>query len=65
MIETYNNSPENMFIQSATLNGKTLNQPWIYAYEVQAGGKLILNMGAEPNEKWGSGKENRPPDANF
>jgi len=64
VIEARNNSAENMYIQSAKLNGKTLNQPWIYAHELQAGGKLELVMGPKPNEKWGAGMENRPPDPN-
>lgn len=64
VIETRNNSPENYFIQKAYLNGKELTKCWLYAHQVQAGGKLILEMGAEPNENWGVGVGNQPPDAN-
>jgi predicted alpha-1,2-mannosidase len=64
VIETRNNSPENYYIQKAFLNGKELKQCWIYAHELQAGGKLVLEMGPEPNKQWGIGHENRPPDPN-
>jgi len=56
-----NNSPENIYIQSATLNGKPLNRPWISRAEVTAGGTLKLKMGAKPNPDWGSALESRPP----
>jgi len=61
VIEAKNNSPKNVYIQSATLNGKTLNKPWIYHREVVKGGKLVLVMGPEPNKNWGSAPEAAPP----
>lgn len=64
VIEAKDNNHENLYIQSATLNGEKLNKPWLYAQQVQEGGKLVLQMGSKPNKKWGSAKENRPPDAN-
>jgi predicted alpha-1,2-mannosidase len=48
-----NNSAENMYIQSATLNGISLNRPWILHDEIVKGGSLVFEMGAEPNRKWG------------
>ena len=60
-IETVNNSKENRYIQSATLNGKPLTKPWFYHRELVAGGKLTIVMGPEPNEKWGSGENDAPP----
>ncbi len=56
-----NNSPENRYIQSATLNGKPLNQPWFYFSEAVNGGTLKLIMGREPNKNWGSKPEQAPP----
>ena len=64
VIETRNNSSEHMFVQKAILNGKEWRKCWIYASDLQAGGKLILEMGPEPNKKWGVGIENQPPDPN-
>lgn len=48
-----NNSPENMYIQSATLNGEPLNKPWIYHDDIKNGSTMILKMGPEPNKDWG------------
>jgi len=55
------NSAENIYIQSATLNGKPLNRAWITRAEVTAGGTLKLEMGPKPNPDWGSSPEFRPP----
>jgi len=56
-----NNSAENIYIQSATLNGKPLNRAWITRAEVTAGGTLKLEMGSKPNPDWGSAAASRPP----
>jgi predicted alpha-1,2-mannosidase len=61
VIETKNNSPENVYIQSATFNGEPLDKPWIYHREVVKGGTLVLVMGPEPNKEWGSAPEAAPP----
>lgn len=61
VIEARNNSPENVYIQSATLNGKSLNKPWVYHSDVVKGATLVLTMGPEPNKKWGSAPEAAPP----
>jgi putative alpha-1,2-mannosidase len=50
-----------VYIQSATLNGKPLNQPWIYHSSVVKGGTLVLTMGPDPNTNWGSAAEAAPP----
>ncbi len=54
VIEAENNSSFNKYIQSALLNGKPLNRPWISHEEIVKGGSLIFVMGAEPNKKWGN-----------
>ena len=61
VIEARNNSPKNVYIQSATLNGKQLNKPWVYHSEVVKGATLVLTMGPVPNKKWGSTPEDAPP----
>lgn len=61
VIETLNNSKENKYIQSATLNGKSLDKPWFSHDEIKNGGKLIFQMGPEPNKNWGSKPEDAPP----
>lgn len=49
-----NNSAENVYIQQAMFNGRTLNVPWISHEEIINGGVLEFEMGAEPNKKWGT-----------
>ena len=48
-----NTSHKNMYVQSAELNGKKLDTFWFPASELLKGGELILEMGPEPNTKWG------------
>ena len=52
-ITTKNNSPDNIYIQSATLNGKPLNRCWLSYAEITAGGTLGLVLGPQPNKSWG------------
>ena len=52
-ITAKNNSAENVYIQSATLNGKPLNRCWLDYKEIVAGGRLDLVLGPQPNEQWG------------
>lgn len=61
VIETRNNSKENKYIQSATLNGKPLNKPWFDHSEIKNGSTLIFSMGAKPNKSWGSEESDAPP----
>ncbi|MCK5281144.1 MAG: glycoside hydrolase family 92 protein, partial [Cyclobacteriaceae bacterium] len=53
VIEAKNTSAKNKYIQSAMLNGKPFNRFWFYHSELVKGGKLVLEMGPEPNEQWG------------
>lgn len=46
-------SEQNMYIQSATLNGKPLNVPWFKHSAIANGGTLHLKMGSSPSE-WGN-----------
>ena len=55
------NSADNIYIQSATLNGKPLNRPWFTRDEATSGGTLRLVMGPKPNPDWGSAPSVRPP----
>jgi predicted alpha-1,2-mannosidase len=56
-----NNSPDNIYIQSAELNGKELTRSWITHAEIVAGGKLRFRMGSKPNKEWASSPADRPP----
>jgi len=62
-VEAVNNSAENKYIQSATLNGKTWNKPWFSHDDLISGGKLILQMGPKANHEWGRSVNDAPPSA--
>jgi predicted alpha-1,2-mannosidase len=49
-----NLSGENVYIQSATLNGKPFGQAWIEHRDIVAGGTLVFVMGPRPSP-WGAG----------
>ncbi len=46
-------SPDEVYIQSAKLNGKVYTKCWIDHADVMRGGVLELVMGKEPNKEWG------------
>lgn len=48
-----NASLKNKYIQSATLNGKPLKEPFISHADIVNGSTLVFVMGAQPNRKWG------------
>lgn len=52
-VEASNNSIENAYIQSATLNGEALDIPVITWEQIKAGGTLHFVMGRTPT-KWGA-----------
>jgi predicted alpha-1,2-mannosidase len=56
-----NNSAKNIYIQSATLNGKPWNKPWFSHSDMVDGGTLSLTMGPLPNKQWGSAVDAAPP----
>lgn len=53
VIEAKNTSKRNIYVQKATLNGKSLASYWFNASDLLKGGTLILEMGHEPNKNWG------------
>jgi predicted alpha-1,2-mannosidase len=55
------NSPQNVYIQSASLNGRPLARTWLTHDQIAAGGTLELVMGPKPNMEWGRAPEARPP----
>jgi predicted alpha-1,2-mannosidase len=61
IIEAKNVSERNRYIQSATLDGKPLSKSWFYHSELVDGGRLVLKMGPEPNNKWGINPRDVPP----
>jgi len=59
IIKAENVSDTNIYIQSATLNGEPLNEPFIEHENIMNGGRLVFRMGPEPNKDWG--REAPPP----
>lgn len=47
------NSRENIYIQSASLNGRPYNKSYLLHKDIAAGGTLELVMGSTPNKGWG------------
>ena len=60
VVQANNNSSSNPFVQRLQLNGKPLNRTWLSTDEVQNGGKLIFDLGPEPNKDWGVAPEAQP-----
>ena len=56
-IRTKNLNSDNIYIQSATLNGKEFNNSFLKHSTITNGGELLFNMGENPSS-WG--EENRP-----
>lgn len=54
-------SPNNRYIQSATLNGKSYTKNYISHFDIANGGVMEFDMGSQPNEKWGSNPDDCPP----
>lgn len=52
-IKAHNNSVENVYIQSAKLNGVNYNKCYLTHGDILNGSTLELFMGDKPNEKWG------------
>lgn len=48
-----NHSSKNIYVVSATLNGRKLNRAWFKHSEISKGGKLVLTMSDKPTD-WGN-----------
>ncbi|TPG42636.1 glycoside hydrolase family 92 protein [Sphingomonas koreensis] len=60
-IAAQNNSTTNMYIQSATLNGRPWTKPWFSHDDIKDGGTFVFVMGPQPNKKWGTASDAAPP----
>lgn len=57
---TSNNSAENVYIQSMTLNGEAYTKTYLQHEDIMAGGHLHFEMGLKPNMELGSKAEEAP-----
>jgi predicted alpha-1,2-mannosidase len=53
-------SEQNIYVQSATLNGKPYGKSYLQHADLAAGGELVFQMGPRPNERWGTGVGSKP-----
>jgi predicted alpha-1,2-mannosidase len=60
VVNVQSNSPQNIYIQSATLNGQPYANTYLLHRDVVAGGTLQLTMGPQPNRAYGTAPANRP-----
>ncbi len=59
-IVAHNNSNENMYVQSARLNGEPYTRSYIYFKDIVNGGTLEFEMGNTPSGTFGVANEDRP-----
>lgn len=59
-IEAEGLTKEKIYVQSATLNGKSMNRCFLRHEEIINGGTLHFVMGDAPNRAWGSSETARP-----
>ena len=59
-ISAKNNTPKNVYIQSASLNGKAYNNSYINISSIKKGGGLDFVMDSIPNKEWATKPENVP-----
>jgi len=53
-------SDENLYIQSATLDGKAYDKAYLRHDDLVKGGTLVFSMGAKPNRAWASSPGSAP-----
>ncbi|TRX53365.1 glycoside hydrolase family 92 protein [Fulvivirga sp. M361] len=61
IVEAIGSSTDNKYIQTAELNGRTLERAYIKHSEILEGGKLVLTMGSAPNKEWAAASSQVPP----
>ncbi len=60
VIEAPENSPENVYVADATLNGNTLTKNYITYGDIERGGTLKFTMSPEPAKNRNTGKDAAP-----
>ena len=59
-IKAKNNSEENYYVESVSINNEAYSRNFLEYETIQKGGELIFNLGSEPNKSWGSKLEDTP-----
>ena len=61
VIEARRTSPDAIYIQSVTINGKRSDKLWVPHAEIAHGGHILFELGTEPNKTLGAAPELAPP----
>ncbi|MCG8523379.1 MAG: GH92 family glycosyl hydrolase, partial [Pseudomonadales bacterium] len=59
-IASKKNNDENIYIQSAQLNGASYPKTYLKHQDIMDGGEIVFEMGKEPNKSWGVDTKDRP-----
>ncbi|HKI77810.1 MAG TPA: GH92 family glycosyl hydrolase, partial [Ignavibacteriaceae bacterium] len=65
VINAVNNSKENRYIESASLNGKEYSKVFLNHSDIMNGGILNINMSRDSKNGWGTKPEDTPPSFSF
>ncbi len=60
-IEAKRTSPDAIYIQSVTINGKKSNKLWVKHEEIASGGNITFELGETPNKELGTAVNVAPP----
>jgi predicted alpha-1,2-mannosidase len=60
VIKAHGVSAKNIYIQSATLNGRPYRKSYLLHSDLMSGGELVFEMGAQPNVRWGARETDIP-----
>jgi predicted alpha-1,2-mannosidase len=64
-IRTYKSADKDIYIQSATLNGKPYEHTYLRHSDLVNGGVMEFQMGPDPNKTWGTKPADRPVETGF
>jgi predicted alpha-1,2-mannosidase len=60
-IEAHRPSPDAIYIQSVTVNGKPQDRLWVSHAEIAQGGSIVFTLSPTPNRQLGSAEQDAPP----
>lgn len=60
-IEVKRSNASHAYVQSFTLNGKPQQRAWFSHAEIAEGGRIVIEMGPNPNTSFGSAPHQAPP----
>ena len=61
IVEAKRKSPDHLYIQSVTFNGKPYSKVWFKHADIANGGTFVFTMGSQPNREFGASEEAAPP----